>query len=318
MEKYCAFTTVSFIVVLIVEAPGHVLTRGRNTFALIVEEKEYVLTRGSDTSVPSANQGAKARSAGLRIVASRAERGEEGLRLPRLLFAGTSMARYCAFTTVAFIIALIVEAPGHVLTRGRDTSVPSANQGAKARSAGLRSVASRAERGEEGLRLPRLLFARTSMEKYCAFTTVSFMFALIVEEEAYVLTRDCATTVPSVNQGAKARSAGLRSVASRAERGEEGLRLPRLLFAGTSMATYCVGIIAISTFANSVLEGAFVHTTTTDMVAKCVETIAESSCIVVIREPSMKRLLLQILTKLQQYRDDELCHLWPTSKAACC
>ena len=138
------------------------------------------------------------------------------------------------------------------------------------------------------------------MEKYCAFTTVSFIIALIVEEEAYVLTRDCATIVPSANQGAKARSAGLRSVASRAERGEEGLRLPRLQFAGTSMATYCVGIIAISTFANSALEGVFVHTTTTDMVAKCVEAIAESSCIVVIREPSKEKLLLQILTKLQQ------------------
>jgi hypothetical protein len=123
---------------------------------------------------------------------------------------------------------------------------------------------------------------------------------LIVEAPGYVLTRGRDTIVPSANQGAKARSAGLRSVASRAERGEEGLRLPRLLFAGTSMATYCVGIIAISTFANSVLEGAFVHTTTTDMFAKCVETIAESSCIVVIRETSIKKFLPQILTKLQQ------------------
>jgi hypothetical protein len=33
---------------------------------------------------------------------------------------------------------------------------------------------------------------------------------------------------------------------------------------------------------------------TTDLVVKCVETIAESSCIVVIREPSIKKLLLQI------------------------
>ena len=86
----------------------------------------------------------------------------------------------------------------------------------------------------------------------------------------------------------------MRSVLSRAERGEEGLRLPRLLFAGTRMDTYCVGIIAFSTFANSVLEGAFVHTTTTDIAAKCVETIAESSCSVVVREPSIKKLLLQI------------------------
>jgi hypothetical protein len=60
------------------------------------------------------------------------------------------------------------------------------------------------------------------------------------------------------------------------------------------MEMYCVGIIATSTFANSVLEGAFVHTTTTDIAAKCVETIADSSCIVVIREPSIKKLLLQI------------------------
>ena len=109
-----------------------------------------------------------------------------------------------------------------------------------------------------------------------------------------MLTRGTDTGVPCANQGAKARAAGLRSVASRAERGEEGLRLPRLLFAGTRMEKYCVGIIATSTFANSVLEGAFVHTTTTDLVAKCVETIAESSCIVVIREPSIKKLLLQI------------------------
>ena len=163
-----------------------------------------------------------------------------GLRLAKnRQVAGTSMARYCAFTTVSFIIALIAEAPGYVLTREGNTVVPSANQGAKARSAGLRSVASRAERGEEGLRLPRLLFARTSMARYCAFTTVAFIialiveapgyvltrginaFALIVEEKEYVLTRDCATIVPSANHGAKARSAGLRIVASRAERGEE-------------------------------------------------------------------------------------------------
>ena len=114
-----------------------------------------MLTREGNTIVPSANQGAKARSAGLRSVASRAERGEEGLRLPRLLFAGTRMEKYCADTTVSFMIALIVEAPGHVLTRGRNA------------------------------------------------------FALIVEEKEYVLTRDCATIVPSANQGAKARSAGL-------------------------------------------------------------------------------------------------------------
>jgi hypothetical protein len=99
------------------------------------------------------------------------------------------MARYCAFTTVAFMIALIVEAAGYVLTREGKASVPCANQGAKARAAGLRSVASRAERGEEGLRLPRLLFARTRMEEYCAFTTVAFMIALIVEAAGYVLTR---------------------------------------------------------------------------------------------------------------------------------
>jgi hypothetical protein len=86
-----------------------------------VEAAGYVLTREGKRSVPCANQGAKARAAGLRSVASRAERGEEGLRLPRLLFAGTRMARYCAFTTVAFIIALIVEAAGYVLTRGRNT-----------------------------------------------------------------------------------------------------------------------------------------------------------------------------------------------------
>jgi len=120
--------------------------------------------------VPCANQEAKARAAGLRSVASRAERGEEGLRQLRLLFAGTSMARYCAFTTVAFIIALIVEAAEYVLTREGKTSVPCANQEAQARAAGLRSVASRAERGEEGL---RLLFAGTSMEMYCAVTTVA-------------------------------------------------------------------------------------------------------------------------------------------------
>ena len=99
------------------------------------------------------------------------------------------MARYCAFTTVAFIIALIAEAPGYVLTREGNTVVPSANQGAKARSAGLRSVASRAERGEEGLRLPRLLFAGTRMAIYRAFTTVAFIIALIVEAAGYVLTR---------------------------------------------------------------------------------------------------------------------------------
>jgi hypothetical protein len=123
-------------------------------------------------------------------------------------------------------------------------------------------------------------------------------------------------SVPFANQEAKARAAGLRSVASRAERGEEGLRLLRLLFAGTSMEMCCVGIITTSTFANSVLEGAFAHTKTSDLVAKCVETIAEFSSIVAIREPSTKKLLLQIITKLQQYRDGELCHLWPTSKAA--
>ena len=65
MDLYCAFTTAALIVALIVEAPGYVLTTSRNTFALIVEEKEYVLTRGRETGVPSANQGAKARSAGL-------------------------------------------------------------------------------------------------------------------------------------------------------------------------------------------------------------------------------------------------------------
>jgi hypothetical protein len=75
-------------------------------------------------------------------------------------------------------------------------------------------------------------------------------------------------SVPFANQEAKARAAGLRGVASRAERGWEGLRLLRLLFAGTSMEMYCVGISATSTFANSVLEGAFVHTTTTDLVAQ--------------------------------------------------
>jgi hypothetical protein len=117
---------------------------------------------------------------------------------------------------------------------------------------------------------------------------------LIVEALEYVLTREGQAFVPCANQEAKARAAGLRSVASRAERGEEGLRQLRLLFAGTSMEMCCVGIIATSNFANSVLEGAFVHTTTTDLVAKCVETIAESSCIVVIREPSIKKLLLQI------------------------
>jgi hypothetical protein len=99
------------------------------------------------------------------------------------------MAIYCAFTTVAFIIALIVEAAGYVLTRQGKASVPCANQGAKARAAGLRSVASRVERGEEGLRPPRLLFAGTRMEKCCAFTTVAFIFASIVEAAGYVLTR---------------------------------------------------------------------------------------------------------------------------------
>ncbi len=99
------------------------------------------------------------------------------------------MAIYRAFTTVAFIIALIVEAAGYVLTREGKAFVPCANQGAQARAAGLRSVASRAERGEEGLRLPRLLFAGTSMTGYCAFTTVPFIIALIVEAAGYVLTR---------------------------------------------------------------------------------------------------------------------------------
>ena len=73
------------------------------------------------------------------------------------------------------------------------------------------------------------------MVGYCAGTTVNFIDALIVEEEGYVFTREEKTVVPSANQGGKAREAELRSVASRAERGEEGLRLPRLLLAGTSM-----------------------------------------------------------------------------------
>jgi hypothetical protein len=113
------------------------------------------------------------------------------------------------------------------------------------------------------------------MARYCADTTASFIIALIVEAPEYVLTRKGKAFVPCAKQEAQARAAGLRSVASRAERGEEGLRQLRLLFAGTSMEMCCVGIIATSNFANSVLEGAFVHTTTTDLVAKCVETIAE-------------------------------------------
>jgi hypothetical protein len=72
------------------------------------------------------------------------------------------MSTYCADTTVEFITALIVEAAGYALTREGKASVPYANQGAKARAAGLRSIASRADRGEEGLLLLRLLFAGTS------------------------------------------------------------------------------------------------------------------------------------------------------------
>jgi hypothetical protein len=146
------------------------------------------------------------------------------------------MAGYCADTTVAFITALIVEAPEYVLTREGKASVLFANQEAQARAAGLRSVASRAERGEEGLRQLRLLFAGTSMARYCAFTIVSFIIALIVEAAEYVLTREGKAFVPFANQEAQARAAGLRSVASRAERGEERLRQLRLLFAGTRMA----------------------------------------------------------------------------------
>ena len=127
------------------------------------------------------------------------------------------------------------------------------------------------------------------MARYCAFTTVAFMIALIVEAAGYVLTREGKSSVPCANQGAKARAAGLRSVASRAERGEEGLRLPRLLFAGTRMDMYCVGIIAFSTFANSVLEGAFAYTTTTDIAAKCVETIAESAASLHCQHPQQGR-----------------------------
>ena len=65
--------------------------------------------------------------------------------------------------------------------------------------------------------------------------------------------------------------------------------------------SYCAGITAFSTFANSVLEAAFVHTTTTDIIAKYVETIAESSCIVVIHEPSIKAFT----SNIHKYRDDE-------------
>jgi hypothetical protein len=157
------------------------------------------------------------------------------------------MVDYCAGTTVACTIALIVEAPGRVFTRDRNIT------------------------------------------------------ALIVEEEGYVLTREENTVVPSANQGGKAREAELRSVASRAERGEEGLRLPRLLLAGPSMVRYCAGITAFSTFANSVLEAAFVHTTATNILAKYVETVAESSCIVVIHEPSIKAFT----SNIHKYRDDE-------------
>ncbi len=88
------------------------------------------------------------------------------------------MARYCADTTVAFIIALNVEAPESVLIRERKGECFICKSGDKGKSCGIvKRCESRAERGEEGLRLLRMLFAGTSMEMYCVGIIATSTFA---------------------------------------------------------------------------------------------------------------------------------------------
>ena len=82
-----------------------------------------------------------------------------------LLFEGTSMARYCAYTTVMHMIVLIAEELGPVFTEKLDVFVYSA------------------------LLLQSLPFDGTSMGRSCADTTVVQVVVLIAEDLGYVFTR---------------------------------------------------------------------------------------------------------------------------------
>jgi hypothetical protein len=58
-----------------------------------------------------------------------------------LLSRGTSMVKFCASTTVAYIIVLIAEELGYAFTREATLTACSANQAVKARRAAAKAAA---------------------------------------------------------------------------------------------------------------------------------------------------------------------------------
>ncbi len=106
-----------------------------------------------------------------------------------LSFEGTSMARYCAYTTVMHMIVLIAEELGHVFTEELDVFVYSA------------------------LLLQSLPLDGISMGRSCAGTTVVRITALIVEELEYVFIRSGKISAHCANQAGKARLALVKAAA---------------------------------------------------------------------------------------------------------